>query len=30
MIRAVLDTNVLASGFARSNPLAAPAQLVDA
>ena len=30
MIRAVLDTNVLASGFVRSNPQAAPVQLLDA
>jgi putative PIN family toxin of toxin-antitoxin system len=30
VIRAVVDTNVLASGFVRSNPLAAPVQLLDA
>ena len=30
MIRAVLDTNVLASGLVRSNPQAAPVQLLDA
>ncbi len=30
MITAVLDTNVLASGFVRSNPAAAPVQLIDA
>ena len=30
MITAVLDANVLASGFVRSNPAAAPAQLIDA
>ncbi len=30
MIKAVLDTNVLASGFVRSNPLAAPVRLLDA
>lgn len=30
MSRTVLDTDVLASGFARSNPSAAPTQLLDA
>ncbi len=30
MIRAVVDTNVLASGFVRTNPQAAPVQVVDA
>lgn len=30
MIKAVLDTNVLASGFLRINPGAPPAQLIDA
>lgn len=30
MIVAVLDTNVLASGFVRSNPNAPPVQLIDA
>lgn len=29
MITAVIDANVLASGFVRSNPSASPAQLMD-
>ena len=29
MIRAVLDTNVLASGTARANPTSAPVRLID-
>lgn len=29
MIRAVLDTNVLASGTVRANPASAPVQLID-
>ena len=30
MISAVLDTNVLASGFVRTNPQSPPVQLIDA